>query len=231
MNALYLTLALRLQLLKVDKTPEAGAAADREYDFLRRWINLRGGEKSEPDNSLFNPSGTGYLVRERVATYAEQNGKFPPVNGYNKDATWLGDQGLMLAAMAERHQLHPEAAEALGFAYDLWRGAHAAFKGRALTPTLKWPQEVGDDGPGEDYDFGKGIFWRSLLHAFNRSTHMRSEILATIKNEPDNFIYKSAEAACNTDLPEGATGDEALCNAFNVLATLTAADQILGGQQ
>jgi hypothetical protein len=84
---------------------------------------------------------------------------------------------------------------------------------------------------GEDYDFGKGVFWHSLLHAFSRSTQMRSEVLATIKNEPDNFIYKSAEEACYTDLPEEDTGDKALCDAFNVLATLTAADQILGWQQ
>ena len=227
MNALYLTLALRLQVHGVGGK-EPGETAKREYGFLQNWINLTKAKSPEPDNALFNPHGNGSLVRERVATYAEQNGKFPPVNGYNKDATWLGDQGLMLAAMAEYHQLHSEAGEALGFAYDLWRGA--AFKGRALTPTLNWPPEVGDDGEGEDYDFGRGVFWRSLLHAFNRNAPMRSAVLATIKDEQDNFIYKSAEEACNLPLPEGQKGDIALCNAFNALATLTAAIQILEPQ-
>jgi hypothetical protein len=221
MNALYLVLALRLQQLKVDKTPDAPAAADRQYKFLSQWMFL-----NEPDHALLRPLGKGKLVRERVATYAQLPDKsFPLVYKYYKDATWFGDQGLMLAAMADYHALHPTDQTSEDVAVQLLWGAVAAFWNQfthKATPvkstTDGWPH-----GDPEDYQFGEGVFMRGLLHAFNRNASVQKAILST--NFLDNFIVASAEHACT--VPLTGTGETALCEAFNVLSILTAAIQII----
>jgi hypothetical protein len=230
-NALYLLLAARLRALGVAADPEPRAAAEREFNFLASWFFMPDPTVSPGLHSLIWDLGDDTsLFRERVSTYAELieapgwELKYPEVRAYYPDAVWCGDQGLMLNGIVEHEKLRPSGF--IGVAIRTMKGvsSHLTKNGVVQATTESWP--IGDVG---DYSCGSGVFMRCLLHAFKSNDQMNFAVLSTVQESPDaNFIYKSAEDACNTDPNRSEDPDTRLFDHFNVLATLTAAIEILG---
>jgi hypothetical protein len=180
MNALYFLLALRLEQARSKppgppdaEPPDASQGLGDEYGFLRAWFGWD--KQYDPvtvDESLLRNPGNdkAILVGERVSTYAKAaNGTFPPVQYWNKNRSWAGDQGMILNALT---------------GYLLFRGDDADNNIRNLIPMLidgyityqlrqGQPQSCYPD-PGEevfsvdpsDYLSGIGVFMRGLYQAF-----------------------------------------------------------------
>ena len=75
----------------------------------------------------------------------------------------------------------------------------------------------------DDYSCGLGVFRRYLLWGFGQNAELRKEVLKWVAEDPENNeIYKSAENALSRQRP-----GNALFADFNILATLTAAIEIL----
>ena len=219
-NGLYLVLALRLRLR------DEGAGADKalrsEMMFLNSWFEL---EKDE-GLLLHFPDGSA-LVRERVGTYdyCEATKSYPPVRGYQVDKVWCGDQGLILGGLLDYLSVEPSDPKAESRAVSIARGVlrHLVLDQGVM------PYSAGFDAynDADDYSCGSGVFWRYLLWGFGRNAALRKEVLSFVAEDPENnAIYKSAEHAYASKPPYEPTNNK-LFTDFNVLATLTAAIEIL----
>lgn len=218
MNGLYLELALRL----ASSGQGSGTlqAAKSEMAFLRAWFEVPG------DQSLLQalPDGN-VLVRERVATYAEINGSYLPVEGYVKDGAWSGDQGLILGGLADKLLVDPsdptnpiDQSRATAIARGVLLGLAGAC---GVKP---YSDGFNDHGDADDYSCGSGVFWRYLLRAFELNTDVRSAVLQLVAADPSgNAVYVAAEKAGS---PDCASTNE-LFEAFNQLAALLAAIEVL----
>ena len=220
MNGLYLVLALRLaQQGLVDGTVEA---AKDEMSFLNGWFNLQGDESllqrfKHPDKST--------LVRERVATYASQDGNktYPPVEGYEAGGQWCGDQGLILGGMVDYLTIVPTDPLAENRAVSITRGV--IFHMVDDLGVMPFSAGFNDQGDPDDYSCGSGVFWRYLLHAFSQNADLRTDVLNFVTGAPDtNAVYKSAEKAFTQRRP---LNNNTLFMEFNIVACLLAAIQIL----
>ncbi len=219
MNGLYLVLALRLNL--IGKGTGTGEAAKTEIAFLNNWFSLEGDE-----SLLWQNADLCALVRERVQTYAycEEKKSYPSVEGFNPKGAWCGDQGLILGGLLDYLLVDPSDTTAQSRAIEIARGVLCTPDMVDANGVMPYSPEFYDQGDPDDYSCGSGVFWRYLLRGFNQNSQLRTEILSWITNEPTtNAIYKSAEhASARVD-----SNDNKLFAYFNVVATLTAAIEIL----
>jgi hypothetical protein len=216
MNGLYLVLALRLRL-QGQGTGTDGAIKS-EMGFLNAWFDL---EKDE--SLLWRFSDNGLLVRERVATYqkCDATNSYPPVQGYHADGAWGGDQGLILGGLLDYLSVEPSDPVAQSRAISIARGVFS----HMVDAQGVMPYSTGFDVhyDADDYSCGMGVFWRYLLWGFGQNAELRKEVLKWVAEDPENNeIYKSAENALSRERP-----GNALFADFNILATLTAAIEIL----
>lgn len=215
MNGLYFLLALRLRA--TGKGAENAFKDERE--FLQNWFFV----PTQPDNRLLWQLADGVLVRERVSTYARpiDKAEFPLVQDYRSNAAWCGDQGLLLGGLLDYLQVDPSDRDAQSLPAEIMKGVFLELVDAQKVVQPMTPVMRGKDD--EDYDCGSGVFWRYLLGGFRQNAALRAEVLKLVAADPqNNAIYKSAAAAFNGNSP----GDE-LFKDFNILATLTAAIEIL----
>jgi hypothetical protein len=217
MNGLYLVLALRLG----DNGNGTAEAITNEMGFLNNWfdIDLQPGADDEGLLIRFPPSLT--LVRERVPTYAfcAPRGINPSVQPNNAEAAWCGDQGLILGGLLDyQAAFNPSDQGPQQQALSIAGGVLAHMvKDQVVQPVLNITNDL------NDYGCGSGVFWRYLLRGFQQNGALRDRILAWVQGDPtNNAVFRSAEFACN-----GVSPGNALFRDFNVLATLTAAIDIL----
>jgi hypothetical protein len=151
-----------------------------------------------------------------VATFAEINGKFAEVPGYNKEVAWSGDQGLILGALVDRMRLVKGNdllySYCLKLASDIITGVKsqaAKLQGGTLTPWLT----QADGGDPEDYATGAGVYWRYLQYASQNNTELKTYIKQT---DQLKFVRQNAEH------PQRAPGSDDLTDLTNRLAALTA---------
>ena len=219
MNGLYLVLALRLNL--IGQGTGTGEAARTEMEFLNNWFSLEGDE-----SLLWRNADLCSLVRERVQTYAycQEKMSYPSVNGHNPVGAWSGDQGLILGGLLDYLLVDPSDTTAQSRAIEIARAMLCTPDMVDADGVMPSSKEFDDQGDPDDYSCGSGVFWRYLMRGFKENSELRTEILTWVKNEPTtNAIYKSAENAfARVD-----SNKNKLFAYFNVLATLTAAIEIL----
>jgi hypothetical protein len=211
-NCVYLIAAQRLAA-KDPKDPNPKVAATNEYTFLSTWF-------SEQPNPLWWPGSFEgrSLVRERVSHFS--NGDETP--DFQLNWAWTGDQGLMLGALVDRIRLMgvspTEGADLLERATQIVLGVEDGLADpdnlllRSYTTT-------GSPPDSENYDTGKGVFWRYLLHAW-----VFNSDLQTVINQQDykDFLTANADDAANRP-STGQTFDQLT----NDLSVLVAASYIL----
>ncbi len=220
MNGLYLLLALRLG----QNGNGTAEAVKNEIGFLKTWFNLNQEHPVEEGLLMqFSPFDPWQetLVRERVGTYAycDAKGSYPSVNGYSPGSAWCGDQGLILGGLLDYFLVDSSDPFPQIYAISIAAGVvRQMVIDQVVQPTLNLFNDP------DDYGCGSGVFWRYLLRGFGENDAFRQEVLAWVKGDPNNAIYRSAEYAC----AHGSPGHpNALFADFNVLATLTAAIEIL----
>ncbi len=215
-NALYFLLALRLYNVGKDQTTRQPILD--EYGFLRAWFS-----KALGDDSLLLLFGDtsvppAALVRERVTSYAEIDGEYPPVKYFNKhpDSCWGGDQGLIIAALVEVLQMFhdPTAADT---ALSILKGVVT----RMIDQNSKVLQPYyGGMGDLPDYKCGEGIFARCLLYAYSQPNSPLKPVIDNNKDDIRAVLLASANDVCNRKPLD-------LFDNLNVLSILTAA-KVLG---
>ncbi len=150
--------------------------------------------------------------------YCDAKGSYPPVHGYNAGSAWCGDQGLILGGLLDYLRVDPTNPIAQPQAVSIAGGVlYHMVTDHVVQPTLNLTNDP------DDYGCGSGVFWRYLLHGFRTNAALRQQVLSWVNaDRANNAIYRSAEYAC----ANGGPGN-ALFADFNVLATLTAAIEIL----
>ena len=178
-NALYFLLALRL--FNVAKNPSMRQPVLDEYGFLRAWFS----DSLGADSLLLSFGDTAkppaLLVRERITTYAEIDGEYPPVKQWYGmlGACWGGDQGLMIAALVELLQAFPDQSEAADWALSILKGVLTQMtQNQILQPNIGL---MGDDA---DYKSGVGVFARCLLYAYSQPN---SPLKAAVDQDNDGL--------------------------------------------
>jgi hypothetical protein len=214
-NALYFLLALRLYNVARDQSMRQPVLD--EYGFLRAWFS----DSLGADSLLLSFGDTAkppaLLVRERITTYAEIDGQYPPVKQWYGmlGACWGGDQGLMIAALVELLQAYPDQSEAADWALSILKGVLTQMtQNQILQPNIGL---MGDD---DDYKCGVGTFARCLLYAYSQPN---SPLKAPVDKNTDDILavlLASANDACKNPPQD-------LFDNLNVLSILTAA-KVLG---
>jgi hypothetical protein len=216
MNGLYLVLAARLGA----NGQGTAEAIRKEISFLKSWFYLDHEPGHEGQEGLLMHFPPLALVRERVGTYAYCDAKhsYPPVHGYNAGSAWCGDQGLILGGLLDYLRVDPADPVAQPQAVFIAGGVlYHMVTDQVVQPTLNLTNDP------DDYGCGSGVYWRYLLHGFRTNAALRQQVLSWVNaDRANNAIYRSAEFAC----ANGGPGN-ALFADFNVLATLTAAIEIL----
>jgi hypothetical protein len=211
-NSLYLVLATRLYL-EYPQDQRYVDASRKEFKFLSDWFQV-----SDPDQALWMPVEQGAVIRERAATFAEINGKFAPVPGYNSKVAWSGDQGIVLGGLVDRMRLvgkndPPTYNAYLNRAKAIVAGVKSQatkLGGGTLGP---WVTSV-DGGDPEDYATGPGVYWRYLQYAYQNNDDLKEYFRASGQTE---FVSKNAEH------PKRAPDSDDLSDLTNRLAALVAA--------
>lgn len=219
MNGLYLVLALRLG----QNGNGTADAVRNELGFLKTWFNLDQQHPAEEGLLMTFPQAPTNmltLVRERVGTYAycDAKGSYPSVYGYSPGSAWCGDQGLILGGLLDYFLVDSSDSYPQTYAISITSGVFRQMvTDQVVQPTLNL------DNDPDDYGCGSGVFWRYLLRGFRENPVLRQQVLGWVNGDPqNNVVYRSAEHAC----AHGGRGN-ALFADFNVLATLTAAIEIL----
>jgi hypothetical protein len=182
MNGLYFVLALRLRAS--GKGTEQAFEGERE--FLQHWFV----DPTMKDRRLlWELTGDGVLVRERVSTYAgtdplRSDNVFPLVQGYNKEAAWCGDQGLILGGLLDYLQVHSSDQDAQSLPGQIMSGVFSRMVNgqKVVQPMTDVMRGIDDD----DYNCGSGVFWRYLLGGFRQNAAFRSEVLNLVAADPEN---------------------------------------------
>ena len=230
---------------------QAGLGTQTEVDemslFYNNWMGLSSPQSLQPEQKLFcQLDKNAGLFRERVSIYKNGN----PVNGYNHNLVWTGDQGLMLCALTELYykQSDAEQQSTLNLILFVINGVFNYALGNYLTHydvIMPWchlnydkndqPGQAPGGDPG-DYFSGTGIFMRGLLEASNIpsikqfiGTPQIQQVLnntlsaLTDGNTYMNFIF-------NGDAPP-VDDSHRWFNDFNKMATLVTASQLLLNEQ
>jgi hypothetical protein len=222
MNGLYLVLALRLG----QNGAGTSEAVRNEIGFLKTWFDLDQDPSHPGEDGLLMrfPPALLTLVRERVGTYAycEANRSYPRVESYAPQTAWCGDQGLILGGLLDYFLVDSSAPYPQQHAISIVGGVlQHMVTDQVVQPTLNLYNDP------DDYGCGSGVFWRYLLRGFRENAALRQQVLTWVNEDAENnAIYRSAEYACTNGGP-----GNALFADFNVLATLTAAIEILGSAQ
>jgi len=218
MNGLYLVLALRLKLQNQGTATDE--AINNEMGFLTNWCY---DPEAKDHQLLWGQPDNNNLVRERVGTYdyCEELGTWPDVQHYQKEGVWCGDQGLILGGLLDYVSVDPSDPNIQPLAISIALGVlKNMVDSDGVTPYSK---HFNDHGDGDDYGCGSGVFWRYLLRGFAENAALRTELLKLVAADPlGNPIYKSAEGTSTRIPPENKMFAD-----FNILATLTAAIEIL----
>lgn len=210
MNDLLLVFSTRLAALTSDtsistEVAQAAAAAKSELGFLLNWFNQGTSTDKVAMGDLLlkfssetaykaNDYSDGVLVRERVGTYAEQSGAYPPLQAYDPDRAWGGDQGLMLGGLIDH-----DSTTCTDIAVGIIKGVknnmyYANDHGNAwlhsiIDPT-GWP---GNMCPSCYNAGGGGIFMRNLLYALRTGNIDVVSLLTS--QEYINFVASLANTA------------------------------------
>ena len=217
MNGLYFVLAIRMGRPLIGGTDQA---VKDEMAFLQNWFNLDQDHPGEEGLLIRFAPSLLTLVRERVGTYAycDATKSYPKVFAYNAKSVWCGDQGLILGGLLDYHLANPSDQTAQQQAISIAGGVlKHMVDDHVVQPTLNLTNDP------DDYGCGSGVFWRYLLQGFRNDITLQEQVLTWINQDPENnAIYRSAEYACTHPGP-----GNSLFADFNVLATLTAAIEIL----
>ncbi len=217
-NTQYLVSAARL--LQADD-------AKRQYGWLRRWFS---DPSLAPDQSLLAGGDDWVLVRERVSTFAQQDGTYPQAPNHDKDRHWAGDQGILLGALLEMISLDPPGqSQYLGNARRILEGVRTRLVDdrQILQPWM--PADSIDQTYYSDYLTGIGVFMRYLLYVYNSDNPTLRQYVSSPQYKA--FIQANADAACQAigdcpPFPNGRPADQMEC-LLNQLSVLNAAVAIL----
>jgi hypothetical protein len=225
-NLLYLISALR----RNDTD-----AADREYGFLYTWFDFTGGvDEGYPlidrDPLIRWLEADSIVIRERVSLYKNGKGDYKSAPKFDKDAFWLGDQGLLIGALVDRSKYNKFERGALVKAIGaLLKGVASTFVSKDEDEKFQFDNYVGDfftpTGPGgdyrNDYKTGASVFWRYVLYAWNDGEDMKQAI------NNSNIRPVLTECAAAAALRPLAAEPEDFADRVNDIATLVAAHAIL----
>lgn len=249
MNGLLLLFSSRLAELAADpgKWPNAQAAAKQaqaanvnELEFLFNWYG--DGKSSDVPNweksvlsftSEVNYNAhaykSGVLVRERIGTYAQQNGAYPAVEMFDKDRFWAGDQGLQLGGLLNDPNnplANNVAAGIMVGVKDRMQTTDSAGNPWILSATPGWPEPM---CPSCYNAGGGGIFFRNLLYALRKG----SKHILSIATAPDYVDYVAALAYTAVNGPAAVGGQNPNFLLMTRLAVLNVAmyyENVLGIQ-
>ncbi|GEM_PF-6592986 len=217
MNDLLLVFSTRLSALTSEsnistEVTQATTASESEIGFLLNWFN-RGTSSdkvafgdlllkfSSEEAYKSNDYSDGVLVRERVGTYAEQDGAYPALNYYDPNRAWGGDQGLMLGGLIDQDSsVCTDIAVGIikgvknNMYYTQPDGKHWLF---SLIDPSGWPGKM---CPSCYNAGGGGIFMRNLLYALRTGNE---EVVTLMKTqEYVDFVTNLANTAVDGPAPE-----------------------------
>ncbi len=223
-NALHLILAARLAA--EGQTDGAYKAAKDQYTFLNKWMTFAADDygllRRLADNAAF--------VGERVGRYEHGAESY----AYLSDLAWAGDQGLMLAGLADYARVTPDRdvqAYVQLVTAKIILGTDSYLKGSdGLLLPWRNPQDLDPDGhekppggDGDNYMTGPGVYMRSLLYAYRTNAAVKALVGGEVCQA---FLRRNGDAACrmpDKDEPY----DTQLTTLTNRIATLTAAYAML----
>lgn len=224
MNALYLLLAARLEQAHRNNPgiPSTAPQLADEYGFLKAWFGKDPDNPVEPDLSLlWQVTQSGWVVRERVSTYAAQDGTYKQVESWDPQSTWGGDVGLMLNGLATYHELFLDDSFASGLTLELVYGYIGQLYNQTAGPQPYSPPTGGVfyNDP-DDYKSGIGVFMRGLLQAYRQEhSPIRDLVRDTTFQQFLLGCYRWAVKQVIDPPPGEPKPDPFDC--LNVLATLT----------
>jgi hypothetical protein len=209
-------------------------------EFYRSWMGMSTPSLA-PDKQVYNRiTPTAGLFRERVSMY--KNGK--PLNGYDANLAWTGDQGLMLSALTQLHATQEGAqqqatlnliASTINGVCTYALGTIDANHADVIMPWChvgKTQFEQPGQAPGGDtgdYYSGTGIFMRGLLDAsaipeikqFIETEEIQKVLVNTANALSDGNTYMYF--TCQKDL----SAPHSWFDDFNKMATFLAASKLL----
>ena len=216
---------------------------DEMTDFYNNWINS---PSLSQENKLYTfvVPGEG-LFRERISIYKNKQ----PVNGYNPNLIWTGDQGLMLMALTPLYykQTGLQQQATLSLIISTIKGVFNYAVGdmsdqykNIIMPWCNLGQPINQQPgfpPGGDYgDYfsGTGVFMRGLLEASSIPAvkQLMSSLPMQVKlNISVNAITAKDDQYMNFVLAGNPPDDaHVLFDDFNKMATLLVASQFLKGE-
>jgi hypothetical protein len=125
------------------------------------------------------------LVHERMPTYAWNGDAYPPLQGYDPNSYWAGDQGLIMGSLKQfAHQTHAAPAGRLaswsaslltGVFYNMPSNPEGAVGPPLLPRGAVGPYLVRSAGSPilgdtNDYGSGSGVFWRYVMRCCRLDT-------------------------------------------------------------
>jgi hypothetical protein len=231
-NLLYLISAGRMG----DKT-----AAEREHKFLWEWFEgpkvkdkVTHQEQSTTPLLWREPSGPNpdrALIRERVSALLDHNLKFKPAPGFDQNAFWVGDQGLLIGALVDRIKANSaEQAASVKLIGAVLKGIADPSNRLVKNGVLQSYTPVGGHLKpyAGDYQTGASVLWHYVLYAWNADIPGLRDAINNSKIKP--VLAKSAEAAAGTtSFPRTRvqpTPPEVFRDLINDIAALVAAHAI-----
>jgi hypothetical protein len=227
MNGLYLLLAGRLERAHRSNpgVPSTALQLRDEYGFLKAWFGEDPHNPVEPEASLLRRVKGGWVVGERVSTYAARDGKYEHVENWLAQATWGGDIGLIVNGLATYHELFPDDTLPARLVQGLVFGYIGRLYSHTEGPRAYYPSTggifAGDTG---DYKSGIGVFMRGLLQAYKQEHSPISDLVedGTFRQ----FLTGCCDWAMRQPIDPPKTKPDSF-DCLNVLATLTAVMAIL----
>ncbi|NUP47623.1 MAG: hypothetical protein HOW97_09980 [Catenulispora sp.] len=224
-NTLYLLNAARFEQARRThpEAPNCAAQLADEFGFLKAWMGLNPATPIPPGDRLLNVTfGDGSaVVLERVSTYALNNGAYPPVQNWDAQTSWAGDQGLLINGLAAYVQLNPgdPVLSSLLNALLLGYARHLVDKDGVLWPYYPTTTDNKlESWDASDYASGIGVFMRGVLQA----ARIPGGPVESAVKHPEFQAFLTKAVAWATSAP---TYD--LFSSLNVLATLLAGIELL----
>jgi hypothetical protein len=177
----------------------------------------------------------GALIKERIRTYADGSFVNPTCWGAN-NASWGGDQGLMLGGMVKYLALNPGDKNAIHLIKLLPQGVVKCMTKDYVIQSYypfdtPYPGSCGGDefpdsvDPG-DYSSGAGVFMRYLLYAYRNNADVKS-VVDTDTGGVRTMVQASADAIPTPPTRPSSYKETEFFNIFNQLSILTTAIAIL----
>ncbi len=209
-NALFFLLALKLNAARATNPqppidPSPYQPVRDEYGFLNAWFDAA----LEEQSLLLRFPGGELLVKERVTSYAEIDGAFPPVKLWNDeaDSCWAGDQGLVISGLLRYYSTFNQSNEIASQVRQILYGV-----ARYMTEDNVIQYHHGAMGDPGDYECGVGVFMRNFLDAYV----LQPNIVKPVINDLRDVILATTNSLCGT-------APSSLFDNLNLLSTLTTA--------